>query len=112
MLLQCFCSSVIWCHSARLLKDVVLLSATKLQCYIAAVLFYLSAFLLHCYIAALIRSCSVVVIVVVFDCLNWCISASVYEVSYIHTEPLLEVLADLKLKMSRFKEKDFVKNAF
>ena len=81
-----------------------------LQCYIAAVLFYLSAFLLHCYIAALIRSCSVVV-VVVFDCLNWCISASVYEVSYIHTEPLLEVLADLKLKISTLKGKDFVKNA-
>ena len=97
---------MIWCHSARLLKDVVLLSCS------AAVLFYLSAFLLHCYIAALIRSCSVVVIVVVFDCLNWCISASVYEVSYIHTEPLLEVLADLKLKISRFEEKDFVKNVF
>ena len=68
-------------HNARLLKYVVLLNC--------------SAILLQCYGAELIRSCSVVV---VFDCLIRCISASesMRFHTYIQTEPLVEVPADLK----------------
>ena len=69
-----------------------------LQCCITTVLQYCSAILLQSYSAAVIRCCS---IVVVFKCLNLCfsVSESIKFHTYLHTEPLLEVLADLKNKI-------------
>ena len=68
-----------------------------LQCCITTVLQYCSAILLQSYSAAVIRCC----IVVVFKCLNLCfsVSESIKFHTYLHTEPLLEVLADLKNKI-------------
>ena len=66
------------------------------MCCSATVLYCCSAILLKSYSAAVIKCCSIVFAMLkfVFKCI-WVYEVS-YLLTYIHTEPLLEVLADLK----------------
>ena len=89
--LQCCCAVVLLCCSA-----------VVLQCCCAAVLLCCSAIVLMC--------CSANVLLLCLICLNVCFSVSesmsvTYLQTYRHTEPLLEVLADLKI-MSWMVEKE------
>ena len=107
-MLQCYYAAVLLCCSCC--------SATVLLCCCAAVLLYLCAAVLlccsatvltvlQCYCATVLLSCSATVLLcfsaLVFQCHRF--NSVTDRQTYLHTEPLLEVLADLK-RFSRSPE--------
>ena len=112
MVLQCCGSAVLWCCSGIVLQSYgteVLWTclAMNMQCYGAAVLWICSAMVLQCFGSAVLLCCSAIVL----QCYRSAVLLSslcldkqciwVYELwvlhTYRHTEPILEVLADLKI---------------
>ena len=85
--LQCYCAEVLLCCS-----DIVLLCC--------------SVIVLQCYNAIVLLCCSANVLLLCLICLNECfsVSESMRLQTYIHTEPLLEVLSDLKTMTMNHEE--------
>ena len=109
MNLQCYDAAVLWICSSLVLQwywAAVLLSwsAMYLQYYVAAVLLCCSAMLLHCYGAAVLMCLCATDLQCCWALLSLCLDKQciwVYELwvlhTYIQTELMLEVLADLKI---------------